>query len=130
VILIIKGIEAVLLSSENARKLAKFYQDMVGLKLVAEMVIGENNEGGFTFEFNQGTSLYILDHSKIKGKSKEPPRVMVNLEVDKIEDEVERLKKAGVKVVQGTYHVEGYGFIATFEDLDGNYFQLVQVRPN
>jgi len=40
------------------------------------------------------------------------------------------LKKAGVKVVAEIYHVEGYGWLATFEDLDGNYFQLVQVRAS
>ena len=26
------------------------------------------------------------------------------------------------------YHEEGYGYIATFADPDGNYFQLVQIR--
>ena len=53
---------------------------------------------------------------------------MINLEVDDIEKEVERLKKAKVKLIQDIYHIEDYGKIATFEDIDGNYFQLVQVR--
>jgi len=33
-------------------------------------------------------------------------------------------------LVQDTYHIEGYGYISTFEDVDGNYFQLVQVRAS
>jgi predicted enzyme related to lactoylglutathione lyase len=53
---------------------------------------------------------------------------MINLEVDDIEGEVARLKKKKVKVIAGIYHIQDYGYIATFEDPDGNYFQFVQVR--
>lgn len=123
----IKGLEAILIGSENATKLAKFYREKVGLKQGMEMEIGDKGEKGFDFEL-KGTNLYILDHSEVKGKNKQPPRVMFNLEVDDMDKEAVRLKKNGVKVVQDTYHVEDYGLIATFEDLDGNYFQLVQVR--
>ena len=56
--------------------------------------------------------------------------MMINFEVDKIEPEVERVKKAGAKLIQEIYHVESYGYIATFEDIDGNYFQLVQVQAS
>lgn len=126
----IKGIEAVLLSSENAANLAKFYEEKVGLKLGEEMEIGEAGEKGYEFNFGEGSNLYILDHSKVKGKSANPERVMFNLEVSDIEDETKRLKAAGVKVTQDVYHVEGYGLIATFEDPDGNYFQFVQVRAS
>lgn len=123
----IRGLEAVLLSSENAKALAEFYEKKVGLKLGEEMEIGEKGEKGYDFEL-QGAGLYILDHADVKGKSKEPPRVMFNLEVDDIEKEAKRLKDEGVKVVADIYHVEGYGLIATFEDVDGNYFQFVQIR--
>lgn len=125
----IRALEAVLLSSEDATKLAKFYRDVVGLKQSAEMDMGDKGEKGFNFEL-KGAGLYILDHSGIKGKSKEPARVMFNLEVDDIEKEAARLDKLDVEKHQGIYHVEGYGLIATFKDPDGNYFQLVQVRPS
>ncbi|KKQ51854.1 MAG: hypothetical protein UT19_C0005G0037 [Candidatus Woesebacteria bacterium GW2011_GWB1_39_10b] len=46
-------------------------------------------------------------------------------EVDK---EVKKLAGKKVKKIQDKYHLEGYGYIATYEDPDGNYFQLVQVR--
>lgn len=125
----IRGLEAVLLSSESAKKLAKFYREVVGLKQAGVMEIGENKEEGYEFNL-PGANLYILDHFKVKGKSKEPERVMFNLEVSDIEKEVARLKKAKVKPVQDIYHVQGYGLIATFEDPDGNYFQFVQVRAS
>ena len=125
----IRALEAVILSSENAKKLAEFYREKVGLVQGQEMEIGDKGEKGYDFEF-KGASLYILDHSDIKGKNSQGPRVMFNLEVDDIEKEAKRLNNADVKKVQDIYHVEGYGLIATFEDPDGNYFQLVQIRAN
>lgn len=124
----IRGLEAVLLSSEDAANLAKFYREKVGLKQGEEMEIGDKGEKGFDFDL-KGTNLYILDHSDIKGKNQDHARVMFNLEVDDIEEEVKRLDGQGVKKIQDIYHVEGYGMIATFEDIDGNYFQFVQIRP-
>lgn len=126
----IRGIEALLLSTENAKKLADFYQKKVGLKLTESMEIGEKGEKGYSFEWKGFGNLYILDHSKIKGKNKQASRIMFNLEVSQIEKEVKRLKKAKVKVVKDLYHMQEYGMIATFEDPDGNYFQLVQTRPD
>ncbi len=123
----IKGLEAILIGSENATKLAKFYRDVVGLKQTMSFELGEKGESGYDFDL-KGARIYILDHSKVKGKSKQPERLMFNLEVDDIEKEVKRLKKAKVKLIQDIYHIEDYGKIATFEDIDGNYFQLVQVR--
>ncbi|MCR4305569.1 MAG: VOC family protein [Candidatus Daviesbacteria bacterium] len=125
----IKGLESILLFSEDARKLADFYKDKVGLKMTMEAEVGES-EDFFGFEFEGGPGLYIMHHSKVKGSSKEPERIMFNLEVSDIEEDVKRLDDAGVKKIQDTYHMESYGYIATFEDIDGNYFQLVQIRAS
>lgn len=126
----IKALESVLISSGNATALAKFYRETVGLKQEMEMEMGDRGEKAFSFTFGTGANLAILDHSEVKGNNKNPQRLMFNLEVDKIEEEVERLEKAKVKKIQDTYHIEGYGLIATFEDPDGNYFQLVQIRAS
>src|SRR3989344_2783507 len=112
----ILGIEAVLLSSASAKKLAKFYREVVGLKQTMVMEIGEKDEEGYSFDLKNKAALYVLDHSKVKGKNTMPARVMFNLEVDNIEKEVKRLKKAGAKLVKDIYHVEEYGLIATFAD--------------
>lgn len=123
----IKGIEAILLGSANATKLAKFYREVVGLKQTMEFEMGENSEKGFAFEMN-GASLYINDHSEVKGTNKNPERIIINFEVGDIEKEAARLKRAKVKIKQDIYHIEGYGLVVTFVDPDGNFFQLVQVR--
>jgi len=126
----IKGLESLNLFTENAKKLAEFYKSKVGLKITFEGVMGENNEAVYELKLGKGPNLYILDHTKVKGKNSQPDRIIFNLEVDEIKKEVKRLVKAGVKQTQDIYHVEGYGWISTFEDVDGNYFQLVQVRSN
>ncbi|OGE19439.1 hypothetical protein A3J19_01870 [Candidatus Daviesbacteria bacterium RIFCSPLOWO2_02_FULL_41_8] len=127
---LIKGIESITLFSENAKKLADFYKEKVGLKVTMEAEVGEEGENLFGFEFEGGTGLYIMDHSKVKGTNKEPERIIFNLEVGDIEEDVKRLDKAGVKKIADTYHMQNYGFIATFEDIDGNYFQLVQIKAS
>lgn len=126
----VKGIESVLLFSENAKNLAEFYRDRVGLEMTTEAEMGKDyEENFFGFEFGEEkTGLYIMDHSEIHGKQKEPERIMFNLEVEDIQKDAKRLLDSGVKQIQEIYHMEGYGWIATFEDIDGNYFQLVQIR--
>lgn len=125
-----RGIESVLLFSEDAKKLAKYYQEVVGLKSTLEAKYGEENEDLYGFEWKGKPGLYIMHHKKVKGKNKQPERMFFNLEVDDIKKEVARLKKVKAKLVADIYHVEDYGFIATFEDIDGNYFQFVQVRAS
>lgn len=125
----IRGVDSVLISSENPKVLADFYKDKVGLTFEDEFEYGEKGEAGFMFKVGS-TGLTILPHDLVKGKNPNPARIMLNIEVDDEEVEVKRLKDAGVKVVADTYHVEGYGLITTFEDPDGNYFQFVQVKPS
>lgn len=125
----IKGIESIMISSPSAKSLAAFYAKTVGLKQTFEGVMGENMDI-FGFEMKSGSDLWIQDNPRTKGKSKDSWRITFNLEVVKIENEVKRLKKAKVKQVTKLHHVEGYGYVSMFQDIDGNLFQLVQVRPD
>ena len=74
----IKGVEGITIFSQSASKLAKFYQQKVGLKVTFEAVMGENDEELYIFEMKQGSILYIVDHSKVKGKNKTPERMIIN----------------------------------------------------
>lgn len=125
----IKSLESIGLLSENAESLASFYKDKVGLEAGEE---GEGEDGSKMFELKVGgvPGLYVMDHSDVKGKNQDPSRIIFNLEVDDIEKEAKRLDEAGVKKIKDIHHMEGYGLIATFEDVDGNYFQLVQVKAS
>ena len=125
----IKGIEAVLVSSENAKSLAEFYKEKVGIEIAEEYEMGED---GSVFEMKAGdrSAFYINSHSEVKGKASEPQRIIINFEVEDIDKAVASLSGKGVKTIAEKYHIEGYGYVATFEDLDGNYFQLVQVKAS
>lgn len=124
----IKKLDSILLNSGNAKKLAKFYEEKVGLKAAEVFEMGEKGEEAYMYDFKDGSGFSILDHSEVKGRALDPKRVLLNFEVEDIDKAVATMKKNEVNMIQEKYHVEGYGYIATFEDLDGNYFQLVQVR--
>lgn len=122
----VKNFESIIISSGNATKLAKFYKDKVGLKQTWDAVMGKDqNVYGFTIG---KMDLVIMDDPKVKGKNKNGSRVVFNLEVDNLNKDFAKLKKAGVKVIAPIYHIEEWGHVATFEDLDGNHFQLVKTR--
>lgn len=125
----VKGLEAVVLNSPNAKKLAEFYDKVVGLEISEEYEIGEG-QNAYSMKTTTGSGIFINDHSDLKGESKDPNRTLLNLEVDDLEKEVARLNKEDVKLVTDIFHMQGYGLVATFEDIDGNYFQLVQVKES
>ena len=129
VISLIKGLDSVLVSSENTKALADFYKDKVGIKFESEFEYGEEGASGYMFSLGS-VGFTIMPSSEIKGKNTNPGRIMLNIEVDNCEAECKRLKDGGVNCTQEVYHIEGYGYVCTFEDPDGNYFQLVQVRAN
>lgn len=69
--------------------------------------------------------LTVGPHSEMKGKSKEPGRVIFNFETKEVKEEFERIKSIeGAKVIKEPYEMGGM-WIATFADPDGNYFQLM-----
>lgn len=123
----IRSLESVVLLSENANDLANFYKDKVGLEIKDE---AEGDDGSKMFELKagDGPSVYVMSNSD--AKSDGPSNVLINIEVDDIEKEAKKLEGAGVTKVEDVHHLEGYGLIGTFEDSDGNSFNLVQVRPN
>lgn len=126
----IRGVDSITLFSQSAKKLAKFYEEKVGLKNTGVYEMGDKGEEAYMYEFKKGSGFAIIDHSKVKGVNKNPERFIINFEVDDIKKEVVKLKKLKVKIIAEIYHVEGYGWISTFEDIEGNYFQLAQVRAS
>ena len=63
-------------------------------------------------------------HDNMGGMAKDPGRMMFNLETKEVKEEFERIKGLGAKVIAEPYEM-GPGWIATFADPDGNYFQLM-----
>ena len=115
------GIHSVVIWTEDVSRLLPFYRDVLGLKPEMETA------GFVVFEASSGAALALGTHSEVKGCSRDPYRVMVDLNVDDCQAEYERLSKQGVEFVR-TPSDEGDGaVIATLLDPDGNVLQLFQM---
>lgn len=73
--------------------------------------------------------MIVEGHSEVKGSAKEPQRVLLNFIVPHLESEQKRLEGQGVKFILNAAMEPGFGLISTFLDPDGNYCQLIELRP-
>lgn len=106
-----------MIGTEHPKELAEFYE-----KVFAQTP--DWTEGSWSGWQVGNTHFTIGEHSEVKGKAKEPQRVIINLETHDVKKEFERIKNdARATVIKEPYEMGG-GWIATFADLDGNYFQL------
>jgi predicted enzyme related to lactoylglutathione lyase len=114
------NLNSILVGSENPKKLIAFYKKVLG----KDSAWGDGDWGGF--EIGNGF-LTIGPHSEVKGKNKEPGRILINFETDDVKGEFKRIEVLGAAVVAEPYKPEQEDsmWIATFSDPDGNYFQLM-----
>jgi predicted enzyme related to lactoylglutathione lyase len=117
------NLNSILIGSDQPERLAEYYT-----KLFGDPMWNENGYVGWMI----GTgAITVGPHDQVKGQNAEPGRVIWNMSSADVRGDVERLKAAGATVVQEPYTPEGAPedmsdfLIATFEDPDGNYFQLM-----
>jgi predicted enzyme related to lactoylglutathione lyase len=116
-------LNSVMIGTKSPQALATFYEKVFGKP--ADLV---NSESSF-FSWQLGSVfLYLLEHSEMEGKTKDPGRVMFNFETTQVKEEFERIRTLGGLVIREPYEVEA-GWFATMADPDGNYFQLVSPFP-
>lgn len=118
-------LNSVMIGSEDPTVLSRFYARIFGAPTWEDQ--------GFTGWQLGNAALMIGPHSEVKGRNDMPGRIMWNLETPDVKGEFERIKGLGVTVVQEPYRpggsqTEGF-WMATFEDPDGNYFQLASPMP-
>lgn len=112
-------LSGVMLGSEKPKELADFYAKIFG-------PAGWHDGDWFGFD-TYNTNLMIGPHSDVKGSNPEPARIIINFEVDDVQAEFKRIKDTGAKVVAEPYQPGKDNpdmWLATFADVDGNYFQL------
>lgn len=112
------NLNSVMIGTKQLQVLVAFYEKVLGKP--ADMVDGENGFYGWQVGSNY---MALLDHSEMRGKTKDPGRIMLNFETNQVKEEFERIKALGAGVVRDPYQI-GEGWIATLADPDGNYFQL------
>lgn len=116
-------LNSVIIGTTQAQALATFYEKVLGKP--ADMVDSENRFFGWQLG---SASFGVLAHSEMEGKTKDPGRVMFNLETTQVKEEFERIRNLGAQVISEPYEMGGM-WIATFADPDGNYFQLLPPMP-
>jgi len=105
----------IMIGSANPKGLGQFYEKVLGRP-------DWTSDGWYGWK--AGNAYFMIgEHSEVKGKAKEPQRLILNFESRTYKKEYERIKGLGAKVVKELYEMEG-GSIATFADPDGNYFQV------
>jgi predicted enzyme related to lactoylglutathione lyase len=114
------NLNSVLIGSEDPARLVAYYTKLFGEPTW--------DEGGYTgWMLGQG-AVTVGPHSEVKGRNAEPGRIIWNVETPDVRGTFERFRGAGATVVQEPYTMEGMeadDAICTFEDPDGNYFQLM-----
>jgi predicted enzyme related to lactoylglutathione lyase len=110
-------LNSVMVGSANPEPLAKFYEKV--FKRKPDWAEGE------WYGWQAGSSyLHIGPHSEVKGKAKEPQRIILDFQTRTVKAEFERIKGLGAQVITEPYEMDG-SKIATLADPDGNYFQLM-----
>lgn len=108
--------------SDNYKKLAAWYKDVLGVKIREELTLP--NDTGTDFDFGKNY-LYIGRHDKIHGESKDPYRIMIGFNVQSIFKKYEELKKKKVRFIAKPFEGPPGGFwCMTIRDPEGNILQF------
>lgn len=109
---------AIMIGTDQPEPMAAFYGEALGLKRIERF-------DGIVFDL-AGINVRVLPHNKISGPSRDPARHQLNLFVDDVEAEFSRLRALGVPFVREPEVEFWGGTVATMQDPDGNYVQILQ----
>jgi predicted enzyme related to lactoylglutathione lyase len=116
------NLDNILIGSEDPDRLAAYYTKLLGEPTWSD--------ASYTGWMVGSGAVSVGPHSEVKGRNPDPGRVIWNISTDDVKGDFERFKSAGATVVREPYTPDGTPegmemSIATFEDPDGNYFQLM-----
>ena len=118
----IEGVVGVIIWTDDLDGMLAFYRDVLGLRPHSV------RPDFVTFKWGD-MRLSLGVHSKVKGRTQEPHRVMVNLGVDDIQSVYRTLRSKGVEFLRPPEKEHWGGWVSTFQDPDGNVLQLLQQPP-
>jgi len=113
------NLNSILIGSEDPARLAAFYSKLFG--------VPGFEDGGYTGWLIGAGFVTVGPHDEVKGTNPEPGRLIWNIESSDVQGDFERFRAAGATVIREPYNPGAMpdGWIATFADPDGNYFQLM-----
>jgi predicted enzyme related to lactoylglutathione lyase len=107
-------IGSLLVGSSNVDAMKDWYRRAFG--------VTDNDMGAFEFGPVQ---LFIEQHSEISGPTREPARVVINLDVTNCRELERQLEGMGATWVRKVEQMP-FGLIGTVADPDGNYVQIIE----
>jgi len=111
----------IMVGTDQIEAMTRFYGETLGLKRVAKFrdPVFEA-AGGF---------IRLLDHSDISGPTLEPARMQINLFVDDVSREYERVTALDpeIRIHREPERESWGGEVATLLDPDGNFVQLLEI---
>ncbi|MDO8270281.1 MAG: VOC family protein [Candidatus Levybacteria bacterium] len=111
---------SIIIFSENPTALVEFYKKVFEKE--------PDWTGGDFTGFQAGSGFITIGpHDKVQGKNQNPERIMFDLETDNVQGEFDRIKELGANAIAEPYTPgeDSNMTLATLEDPDGNYFQLM-----
>jgi len=115
-------LSGVLIGTEDPQRLKDYYTKLFGKP-------SWEDGGYFGWQFGE-EGIAFGAHDEVKGRNREPGRIIWNLESTDVKGEFAKLKAAGAAVVREPYTMgEGNNWIATLSDPDGYYLQLMSPMP-
>ena len=109
--------------SEKPFELAKWYEEMLGLRRDFELNLSDDT--GVSLSAPQGGLIWIGYHDKVKGKNKDPYRFMISFIVDSVKDAYKEMTEKEVEFIVKPFLAPTKDkYCATFKDPEGNIMQL------
>jgi predicted enzyme related to lactoylglutathione lyase len=115
----IEGVAGVIIWTEDLDRLFAFYRDTL------ELIPYSIRPNFIAFRWGE-MRLSLGKHAKVRGPSRDPYRIMINLAVDDIQGMYAALCGKGVSFLKPPTQEYWGGWVATFFDPDGNILQLMQ----
>ncbi len=110
--------------SENYEALANWYENVLGFSPKEKMELP--NDTYISFDFGSNDFFFIGKHNKIKGKSKDPYRIMIGFHVKSVTSIYMELKNKKVTFVALPFQSPtGDFWCMTIQDPEGNMLQFM-----